>query len=133
MFDNIPALAPPKPTELRRELDHYLSSEIEHISDPLAWWHEHWNAYPRLSRMALDYLTIPAMSIDVEQLFSHGRLIVTHTRSRLSTQSIRSLLCLGSWSTLNLVKDEDVLAVSVMQDVKGDKEVMDDGWDSIKL
>ena len=61
MFDNIPALAPPKATELRKELDWYLSSEIEHVSDLLAWWYEHHNAYPGLSRMALDYLTIPGM------------------------------------------------------------------------
>jgi hypothetical protein len=40
---------------------------------------------------------------------------------------------LSSWSSLKLVKDEDVLAVSVMQDVKGDDEAMDDGWDAIKL
>ena len=61
MFDNIPMLAPPKATKLQKELDQYLSSEIEHVSDPLAWWYEHRNAYPRLSRMALNYLTIPGM------------------------------------------------------------------------
>ena len=43
------------------------------------------------------------------------------------TQLIYSLLYLGSWSSLNPVKDEDVLAVSVMQDMKKGDETMDDG------
>ncbi|KIM62895.1 hypothetical protein SCLCIDRAFT_118619, partial [Scleroderma citrinum Foug A] len=67
--------------------------------------------YPRLSRMALDYLTIPATSIDVERLFSKGRVLLPHLRNRLSSQSICALLCLGSWSHLGLVKDEDIRKV----------------------
>ena len=59
MFDNIPALAPPKPTDLGNELDRYLNADVEHVIDALAWWHERHASYPHLSRMALDYLTIP--------------------------------------------------------------------------
>ncbi|KIJ16147.1 hypothetical protein PAXINDRAFT_76130, partial [Paxillus involutus ATCC 200175] len=39
-----------------------------------------------------------ATSIDVERLFSRGCLIITHTRSHLSAQTTRALLCLGAWS-----------------------------------
>jgi hAT family C-terminal dimerisation region len=55
------ALAPPQTTDLRDELDRYLSTDVEHVTDPLAWWYERRTTYPCLSRMALDYLTIPGM------------------------------------------------------------------------
>jgi hypothetical protein len=49
----------PKPTELRDELARYLSTDPEHVEDVLLWWAERKATYPRLSRMALDYLTVP--------------------------------------------------------------------------
>ncbi|KIK18568.1 hypothetical protein PISMIDRAFT_102992, partial [Pisolithus microcarpus 441] len=87
--------------------------------------------YPRLSCMALDYLTIPAMSVDVEWLFSRGRLVLSHVCSRLSTQSTRALLCLGYWSSMGLVKTGDIEKVSKLPDVDGDEEDLEDNWDSI--
>lgn len=44
------------------ELDDYLSRPPETFKscpNPLRWWYEHRERYPRLSRMALDYLSIP--------------------------------------------------------------------------
>ncbi|KIM63482.1 hypothetical protein SCLCIDRAFT_117293 [Scleroderma citrinum Foug A] len=86
--------------------------------------------YPQLSQMALDYLTIPATSIDVERLFSRGRLLLLHVRSRLSAQSTCALLCLGTWSMLGLVKDSNVKKVTELEDVEG-KDMLADGWDKI--
>ena len=71
-----------------------------------------------------------ATSIDVERLFSRGRLLLSHVRSRLSAQSTRTLLCLGTWSTLGLVKDSDVKKVTELEDVEG-KDTLADGWDKI--
>jgi hypothetical protein len=45
--------------ELRDELERYLSTDPENVTNVIAWWHEHRAMYPCLSRMALDYLTIP--------------------------------------------------------------------------
>ena len=59
IFDNLPALAPPKAEELRSELDHYLTADIEHVTDPIKWWYKRCDMYPALSRMAIDYLSIP--------------------------------------------------------------------------
>jgi hAT family C-terminal dimerisation region len=59
MFDNLPALAAPKPSDLWGELERFLSTDPEHVKDTLAWWYEHQHVYPQLSRMARDYLTIP--------------------------------------------------------------------------
>jgi len=59
IFDDLPALSAPKHNELSDELSRYLSTDPEQVLDVLLWWHEHKKTYPLLSRMALDYLTIP--------------------------------------------------------------------------
>ena len=62
MFDQLPALSAPKPSDLRDELERYLSSDPKHVVDVLSWWFERRHMYPHLSRMAMDYLTIPGAS-----------------------------------------------------------------------
>jgi hypothetical protein len=59
MFDDLPALTAPKPADLQDELDQFLGTDPEHIKDVLAWWYERRHIYPQLSRMAMDYLSIP--------------------------------------------------------------------------
>lgn len=147
IFDSLPALAPPKASDLGSELNRYLSTDVEHVTDAITWWHERRHIYPSLSRMAVDYLTIPgkiflsscilltryrilATSVDVERLFSRGRLLLSHIRSRLSVQSTRALLCLGVWSKLNLVKNDDVKKV-VEQPEVGEHDTLEGGWDLI--
>jgi hypothetical protein len=58
-LDNLPTLVQLSSSELRDELDRYLSTDPEHTEDVLAWWHKRRASFPRLSRMALNYLTIP--------------------------------------------------------------------------
>ncbi|KIL63852.1 hypothetical protein M378DRAFT_79131, partial [Amanita muscaria Koide BX008] len=100
----------------------------------IAWWHKHRSMFPRLSRMALDYLTIPPTSVEVERLFSRGRILLSHLRNRMSAQTTCALLCLGDWSLLNMVKDEDVKKVVNLEDIPGEEDFeMPDGWDSIPL
>jgi hypothetical protein len=41
------------------ELDSYLRLPVEKVKEPLRWWYENRRDYPTLSRMALDYLSIP--------------------------------------------------------------------------
>jgi hypothetical protein len=55
----LPALSAPAKSDLRDELNRYLSTDPEHVTDAIAWWYEKRSVYPRLHRMALDYLTIP--------------------------------------------------------------------------
>jgi hAT family C-terminal dimerisation region len=59
MFDDLPALAAPKSSELRDELERYLSTDPEFVPDVLSWWYERHHIYPHLSCMAKDYLSIP--------------------------------------------------------------------------
>jgi hypothetical protein len=74
-----------------------------------------------------------ATSIDVERLFSRGRLLLSHVRSRLSVQSTRALLCLGFWSQLNLIRPDDVHRVTMLPDVEGEEKEIVDGWDRIDM
>ena len=135
---------------MRDELDRYLSTDPEHVLDVLVWWYEHKGTYPRLSRMALDYLSIPgeffikectsvllnkglvATSVDVERVFSQGRLLLSHVRSRLSVQSTRALMCLGIWSKMGYVKDSDIKAVVINPELKGEEGELAEDWDVIE-
>ena len=48
---------------LLMELDHYLkSARVKDVKDPLQWWIMNRASYPRLSRMAIDFLVIPGKS-----------------------------------------------------------------------
>ena len=60
MFDNHPALLAPVNADVGDEITRYLTLSTEDVHDGgLLWWIERRKLYPRLSRMALDYLTIP--------------------------------------------------------------------------
>lgn len=61
IFYNLPSLAPPKASDLRDELDRYLSTDPEDVDNILAWWYEQHGAYPQLSHMVFYHLTIPDM------------------------------------------------------------------------
>ena len=69
----------------------------------------------------------------MERVFSQGRLLLSHVRSRLSIQSTRALLCLGKWSALDLVKDSDVRACLTVDEASEGKEVLVEDWDAIAV
>src|SRR5712672_2897994 len=104
--------------------------------------------YPHLSRMALDYLSIPGMcslnmscvldlttptatSVDVEHIFSKGRLLLSHVRNGLSAQSTQVLMCLGAWSRAGLVKDSNVMEAVRLPDVSGSEAELNSEQDDI--
>jgi hypothetical protein len=45
---------------------------------------------------------------------------------------MRAIICLGTWSKMGLIKDNDVLAVAKLEDVEG-KDNLDEGWDAIVM
>ena len=60
IFDDLPSLQPAEAMELRDDLEWFLSTEWDlNVKDSLRWWIEHKHVYPRLYKMALDYLSIP--------------------------------------------------------------------------
>jgi len=67
----------------------------------------------------------------VERVFSKGRLLLSHVRNRLTVDSTRALLCLGTWSKLGFVNKEDLLAAAVLPEVKEGEEDPPDDFDLI--
>ena len=45
------------------ELEVYLIQPIEKVKDPIAWWWDHRAVFPKLSAMALDYLSAPGVCL----------------------------------------------------------------------
>jgi len=52
-------------------------------TDPLMWWKQHQQEFPRLARMAGQYLAVPASSASPERLFSSVGLVKNDLRGRL--------------------------------------------------
>jgi len=75
-----------------------------------------------------------AASVDVERVFSKGRILLSHLRNRLSVQSTRALMCLGAWSLMGYVRDSDVKAVTMLPDLEEDEdeEPLEEDWDVIQ-
>jgi hypothetical protein len=109
-------LAPNQPTMdeyARWQLD--VSATDSDIEDPLQYWISKATDYPRLSRMALDVMTVPAMSAECERLFSAVGLMATSLRSRLDASTIGLIQVLRSWLRAGLMESLDEV-------------LTDDGW-----
>jgi len=118
IVDSLPALRPPrqeatglaawrKRHTCGREVAVTTPDELAHwleqvpvdddCNDPIAYWRARRQAYPRLSRMAIDVFTIPAMSLEPERVFSIAGVMVTDRRNRLKAETIQAAQCLQWW------------------------------------
>jgi hypothetical protein len=98
---------PPDRT-LRSDLDddysRWLRRRPTTCSDPINWWSTAGaSEYPRLARMALDLLTILAMSDEAERLFSRLVLMITDRRNQLEQPTIQVTQCLFSWDKAGII------------------------------
>jgi len=60
------------------EYDWYLSTPTEpSVIDPFTYWQSQHQMNPNLSLMAIDILSIPAMSAGVQRLSSHCKIMLT--------------------------------------------------------
>jgi hypothetical protein len=66
---------------------------------PLEWWCRpaQRNIYPKLSRMAITILSIPAESSEPERTFSGTRRTCSWDRGKLTCANIERIECTGSW------------------------------------
>ncbi|KIL56142.1 hypothetical protein M378DRAFT_89778 [Amanita muscaria Koide BX008] len=72
-------------------------SAPEVLLNPLLWWKIHATDFPIISRMARDYLAIPATSVAVERVFSKSRHICSNLRSSLKETTITMALLTKVW------------------------------------
>ena len=63
----------------------------------LTWWKEHVRAFPVLSIMARDLLTLPTSTVASESAFNIGGRVLEERRSRLSFDMLDFLMCLEDW------------------------------------
>jgi hypothetical protein len=73
--------------------------------------------WSELARMTLDYLTIPAMSVEPERVFSAAKITLTDRRCRMGDDSIEALECLKSWQ-------RDGLIAATKQDIKDVEDML---------
>jgi len=81
------------------------ASPIQISYTPLEWWcHEDQRRrYPKLHRMAIAILSIPAESAEAERVFSGTRRTCRYDRLRLSCTNIEKIECIGSWLHQGLI------------------------------
>eukprot|EP01133_Synstelium_polycarpum_P020793 gene20793-24967_t len=83
---------------------HTTGMATKHISNPLLFYKIYNQSIPRLSRMALDYMTIPSSSASIERLFSSCGRTLTNDRTRLSDERLNATVSLKEWSKSTLYK-----------------------------
>jgi hypothetical protein len=67
-------------------------------SRPIDWWKTNAYRYPRLSTMAVDMLSIPSSSAEIERTFSSAGLMMAPLRNRLGREIVAMGQCIRSWS-----------------------------------
>ena len=83
--------------EYDNEYKLYLSLPLcDEDINSLEWWKDNQFKLLNLSRMARDYLGIPATSVPSEEIFSLGKNLITDKRNRLAEKTIRVCMCLKS-------------------------------------
>ena len=73
-----------------------------------------------------------ATTVDIECVFSRGRLLLPHVCNCLGVQSTHASLCVGQWSSLGLVKDGDIKMSIGTDDIVKEDELPED-WDAISV
>ena len=83
------------------ELQAYLSQPVlDKSADPLQWWRVTGATYPVLSLVARRIMSIPAISVPCERLFSTAGIIVNDLHSSLSPQAVNTLIFVNKNSYL---------------------------------
>jgi hypothetical protein len=103
------------------DFDAFIEADPFKIKDSaLEWWTEESQrqAYPLLSQMAIDLFSIPAMSVEVERVFSGARRTISWERSSLGGQRIERLECLKHWlnrkvlDNIKIVVEDDIIELT---------------------
>lgn len=72
--------------------------------DAVQYWLLRRRQYPRLSRMAINLFSVPAMSSEPERIFSLTGQIVSAQRGRLKADLIGAVQCISSWERRGIIR-----------------------------
>ncbi|KAG7425161.1 hypothetical protein Forpi1262_v013723 [Fusarium oxysporum f. sp. raphani] len=119
------------------ELISYPNSEEESVADEFERWQstkqdtfskhdnplEYWSAkrfkYPRVAKMAIDVLSVPAMAAECERAFSSAGSMVSPQRTRLDASTIAVTQTVRSWLKAGLLEGYDGLLKETSGEVAG--------------
>jgi hypothetical protein len=65
--------------------------------NPVQWWVDHQQQFPRLAALALDILAIPGMAADCERSFSIAKLSVSSQRHPMKPETLEMLQLMKDW------------------------------------
>jgi hypothetical protein len=91
------------------EFQDYCSREPHDIEKmtALEWWcqDQQRKRWPKLSYMALDILSIPAMSDEPERVFSGARRTVSWERAQMKAETLECIECLKHWKQNGILSE----------------------------
>lgn len=79
--------------EYTRYVEGQPSTEV--IDDMLGWWRAHADEYPILAKMAVDVLSIPATSAEIERVFSQAGRLLSDDRNSLYEGMVEAIMVQG--------------------------------------
>ena len=87
--------------------DAFISATPTRINNDhlLTWWNAPHNN-PALKQQALDLFSIPAMSTEIERVFSSTRMLLSAQRQRINEESIEESELLRHWWQQGIGKDD---------------------------
>jgi len=97
----------PSPSAMRDEYTEWVATNDPGdclVDNPIQYWLLRRRQYPRLSRMAIDLFSIPAMSSEPERIFSLTGQMVTPQRGRLQADIIGAAQCISSWEKSGVIQ-----------------------------
>lgn len=86
--------------------DSYINGSITELGEDanaVAWWNNPANPWKDLRKLAFDLLSIPAVSAEVERVFSSAKRLITPDRNRLNDETIEYLELLRYWWRNNII------------------------------
>jgi hypothetical protein len=106
------------------------ATDIPPDCTPLEWWcqPQQRKQYPKLSRMAICILSIPAESSEPERTFSGARRTCSWDRLRITCKTIEMIECTGNWLRQGLIRPlhENGMGLIGIPRPEGDSQDVDD-------
>jgi hAT family C-terminal dimerisation region len=79
------------------------TTQFRNDSDIFSWWNSEANPHKGVRQHALNLLSIPAMSAEIERVFSDAKRMLTPDRNRLNDETLEYLELLRYWWRKNII------------------------------
>ncbi|KAK2666365.1 HAT, C-terminal dimerization domain [Fusarium oxysporum f. sp. vasinfectum] len=125
-FDIIPrrayVVSEPEEESVADEFERWQSTKQDIFSkhdNPLEYWYAKRFEYPRVAKMAIDVLSVPAMATECERAFSSAGSMVSPQRTRLDASTIAVIQTFRSCLKAGLLEGYDGLLKETSGEVAG--------------